>query len=212
VAEIVPYPLQFPGGVSVGFAPNLGGAPAIVTAPGPGGGPHVRPFNVNGSPRGGGIFAYPILFSGGVTFAAGDVTGDGNAELITAPGPGGGPQVRLFNVDLAGNFSEPFGGGFFAFETTFTGGAFIAVGNVNGAGNKELITAHGAGSPLVRIYSVSNGGVVTPISDSLVYDPGFTGGVRVAAGDVTGDGRDEIITAPGPGGGPHIKMFQYACP
>src|SRR5262245_4209835 len=37
--------------------------------------------------------------------------------------------------------------------------------------------------------------------------PGFFGGVRVAVGDVNEDGFDDVITAPGFGGGPHIKVY-----
>jgi hypothetical protein len=42
----------------------------------------------------------------------------------------------------------------------------------------------------------------------FAYDPRFTGGVRVAIGDVNGDTIPEIITAAGPGGSPHIKVFR----
>jgi hypothetical protein len=37
---------------------------------------------------------------------------------------------------------------------------------------------------------------------TFTYYPGFTGGVRVASGDVTGDGTLDLIPAPSPGGGP----------
>ncbi len=41
----------------------------------------------------------------------------------------------------------------------------------------------------------------------FAYNPSFTGGVRVATGDVNGDGAAEVITSPGQGGGPHVRVF-----
>ena len=41
----------------------------------------------------------------------------------------------------------------------------------------------------------------------LAYDKKFKGGVRVVSADLNGDGHAEIITVPGAGGGPHVKIF-----
>src|ERR687895_84675 len=78
--------------------PAVAGA-QLVTAPSAGVGPQVRVIETNGTERT--FFAYHPAFTGGVRIALGDVTGDGILDIVTAPGPGGGPHVRVWNgVDL----------------------------------------------------------------------------------------------------------------
>jgi hypothetical protein len=69
-----------------------------------------------------------------------DVTGDAAAEIITGAGAGGGPHVRGFTGD-----GTDAGIGFFAYSSAFTGGVRVAVGNLNGAGTAEIVTAAGPG-------------------------------------------------------------------
>src|SRR5262249_40056379 len=44
------------------------------------------------------------------------------------------------------------------------------------------------------------------IGNFFAYEDSFRGGVLVAAGDVDGDGRDDIVTGTGPGGGPVVRV------
>jgi hypothetical protein len=55
---------------------------------------------------------------------AGDVNGDGVAELLTAAGPGAGPHVKAFTI--AGGVTEA--ASFFAYDPAFAGGVFVAGG------------------------------------------------------------------------------------
>jgi hypothetical protein len=198
-----PYHPSFTGGLFVAAGDLTAASPnaEVITGAGEGGGPHVRIFRGSGGALGG-LFAYNTSFSGGVRVAAGDVDGDKRDELITGPGPGGGPHVRVLDVAGSGGFAERYG--FFAYHPSFTGGVFVAAGNVTGAApNAEVITGAGeGGGPHVRIFRGSGGG----LSSFFAYHSSFTGGVRVAAGNVDGKSAGEIVTGPGPGGGPHVRI------
>ena len=62
-------------------------------------------------------------------------------------------------------------------------------------------------TPNVHIYDAAGLNPQTFIKDIMVYSQNFTGGVVTALGDVNHDGIIDLITGPGPGGGPNIKVF-----
>lgn len=63
------------------------------------------------------------------------------------------------------------------------------------------------GGPNVKTFKSNNSFGYDQISSFFAYSPDFTGGVRIAVGDVYGDDKPEIVTATGPGGGPHVRVF-----
>ncbi|MEY2468800.1 MAG: hypothetical protein QOF21_1498 [Actinomycetota bacterium] len=197
---------NFAGGVNVAVADlNGDGFDDIITGAGPGGGPHVKVFagNAIGLPNEvGSFFAYDANFHGGVTVAAADVDGDGNAEIITGAGPGGGPHVKVFRGDGAAL------GGFFAYGPNFTGGVNVAGGNLVGDAKAEIVTGAGTGGgPHVRVLSADGSAVG---GSFYAYDPNFAGGVAVAVGNANAAEGNEIVTGPQIGGGPHVRVFDPA--
>jgi hypothetical protein len=73
------------------------------------------------------------------------------------------------------------------------------------------VTGAGAGGgPHVQIFRVNPAtGQPSALGPGFfAYDGAFRGGVTVEALDVDGDGRAEIVTAAGPGGGSHVRIFK----
>jgi fibronectin-binding autotransporter adhesin len=162
------------------------------------------------------FFAYDAGFTGGVRVAINELDGDSNTtEIITGAGPGGGPNVKVFQFNFATlTFNPNPIASFFAFnDPNFQGGVYVAGGDVTGDGIGDLLVGAGAGGgPRVQVYAGSLNGVITssPISDFFAYSTAFTGGVVVAAGDRTGDTTLEVVTGPASNGGFNIKSFNVA--
>ena len=175
----------------------------IATGAGAGGSPNVRIFDAETNQETASFFAYNEAFTGGVRVAVADITADGVPDFITGAGPGGGPQVNVFDGKTLKLLTS-----FFAFDPSFSGGVFVAAGNFDSDRFSEIVVSAGAGGgPNVRIFNIENG-LASLTSSFFAYDQSFTGGVTVAAENYNGIAGDEIITGTGQGGAPHVKIFQ----
>jgi hypothetical protein len=194
--------------VAMGDVRNVGVAD-IITGRGPGSEPRVKLFRTDATTPWLSFLAYPQSFTGGVRTASCDLDGDGQAEILTAPGPSDGAGTA--SVDLPAKVWTLRNGTptlLASLEgTSSPTGWHIACGDVDGDGRGAVVLgSDGAGEPEVRVYTWS-GTELLESSRFLAYDAQFTGGVRVALSDIDGDGRSEIITAPGPGGAPLVRIF-----
>lgn len=121
------------------------------------------------------------------------------AQFVFAPADS---KPSLLTITDSGGKKEKE---FYAYNKTFSGGVNLAAGDVNGDGNGEIIVAPAKDLEAdIRIFN--HDGVM--LSHFLAYPFNFRGGVNVAAADVDGDGRAEIITAPQNGFEPLVKIFK----
>lgn len=201
-----------PGKSFMAYAPNLRSgwnvavgnvlgdeAEEIITGTGEGMGPQIMIYDRDGETLGN-FFAYSSSLRTGVRLATGDLDGDGYDEILTVPGPGAVPHIRIFN----GSGNVDVNAGFFALDGKFKGGAFIASGQVNGTGDDDIVVAAGkGGGAQVTVHNASG----TTIANFFAYDQNtFRSGITVATLDSDGDGKDEIITGP-EYGSPHVQFF-----
>lgn len=137
---------------------------------------------------------------GGIRTATADFNGDGQGDLLAGTGPGVTAQIRVLDgVTGAELFAfTPFG--------NFTGGVYVAVGDVTGDGISDIaITPDEGGGPRVIVLTGAGFGVIADFFG--IQDPSFTGGARPAIGDMNGDGNGEVIIAAGFGGGPRVTIW-----
>ena len=158
-------------------------------------------YNSNGTTR----FAFKPYegYTGNVTVATGDITGDGIDDIVT------GAESQVTHVKVFNGATGIEIASFLAYEG-FLGGVTVAAGDVLGLGRAQVITGAGpGGGPHVKVFDVSGGGSVESRS-FFAYDAGFLGGVSVGAGRLNSSGHDMIVTGAGVGGSSHVKAFDVA--
>ncbi|NBS89552.1 hypothetical protein EBS67_06060 [bacterium] len=222
VASFFAFESNFTGGLYIACGnlngdvnPNTGLVyDDIIVGAGPGGGPRItafagaQAFAINQSTVLVNFFAYAPQFTGGVTVAAADRTGDSIDEIVTGAGFGGGPNVTVFQLQQTapGQFNQVIIQNFFAFDTLFTGGIYVAGGRFTNSTYDDIFVGTGPGTKatVAVAFGAPSGGIhyLNPFGN-------FTGGVRVGISSTTlaGTTPNYLMAAAGPGGGPQVNLY-----
>lgn len=159
--------------VAAGDTDGDGRAEVIVSC-GAGAAPMVRVFDGTSGELKREFFAFDLGFAGGVSVAAGDLNGDGLADIIVGAGAGAGAHVKAFDARGAELAS------FYAFSTnsdSVSSGVRVGAEDRNGDGRADMIAAMGPGTgPLVECREL---GGLRLLEQMYAYDPAFLGGVNV---------------------------------
>jgi hypothetical protein len=120
----------------------------------------------------------------------------GNPVFAVGSDVGGG-SITVYNPDgTVKRVVTPFAG--------FTGGVRTATADFSGDGVPDVVAGSGPGmSAQVKVIDSATGETLFAAN---VFE-GFAGGVFVAAGDLDGDGRPELVLTPDQGGGPRVIVI-----
>lgn len=189
---------EFRGGASVA-AGNIRGddREEIVVAAGPDGGPQVEIYS-NAGRRVGSFTAYPKNMKAGMNIAAGDLDGDGLAEIVVGPQNGYRPEIRIFqNEKLVRTFN--------AFEKSYEGGVRLAVIPARGEKLGQIVVASGeAREQEIRVYQ-------WPTLDLVdIMTPGgeeFGNGHAIAAGWSDRYQKNILVVGAPSGKSPLVRVY-----
>lgn len=199
--SLLVYDARYQGGVSLASADlNGDGVDEIIVAPSGAIRPEVKVFELSGKKLKS-FMAWPGNFYGGVSLAAGDLDGNGLAEIATVPLNRGSAQVRIWNNEYR-LISQ-----YYAFDKRLTNGWNISISSAFDARRRSgllLVSPAKNYDPVVRLFD--NRGRLVRLFTAFPLN--FKGGVRTAAADLDGDGETEVVVSAGTGGSPNIAIYK----
>ena len=122
----------------------------------------------------------------------------GPAGIVVGAGAGGAPRVAVFDPVSGSTVRD-----FFAFDPAARGGVSVA------AGADFLAAGELTGGSRVRLFGMSSAPDAdtgpTPAGEFEAFEPGFLGGVNLAA-DPSG-GAERLTVGAGAGGAPRVQAY-----
>ncbi|MDP2630150.1 MAG: S8 family serine peptidase [Candidatus Uhrbacteria bacterium] len=199
VSQFFAYDRRFRGGVMTAIGDVDGdGHEEIVTTPASRGGAHVMIFSLSGELKKS-FFAYDKKMRGGYAVALGDLNNDGKDEIVLSPldVAGFGGDIRVFNDDGVQRSQ------FYSYGKKFTHDISLVVGDVDGDGTEEIVTAPRTGRGELKIFSS-----LGVLRKSLYpYGSAYDRGISLAIGNPDGGREQQILAVPRARAPAHVMII-----
>jgi len=172
------------------------GPPPLETPPPPPP-PVVQYRYMLGTSSGNGISSWKQALSGmsaAQATAAGDISGDGSADIITVEDEGGGKYRYMLGASS--------GSGVASWSQILSGmgpAGSLELGDLTGDGKEDIVTVEDEGGGKYRYMLGTGSGAGVSSWKSILT--GMSAANDMAVGDLTGDGKEDIVTAEDEGGG-----------
>ena len=142
-------------------------------------------------------------FRGGLRLASADINRDGFADVVVAPGEGGGPRVTVYDgASFRSGTPRTMVNDFFVFDSNLRSGLYLTAGDIDGDGFAEVIAGSGAGgAPRVRVIggAAIASGSPAATADFFAGDTNDRSGVRVSVVNYDNDNKADLLVGAGPG-------------
>lgn len=207
VTTFNPYPTDKKTGVAVATGDvNGDGVDELLTVPAKGLS-QIRVWQYNTTTKKFTQLAQTLAFDKnskqGFTLASGDLDQDGRAEIVIAPRLNG-RSIMVLRLDAKNALTSVRR--FTTFPISFSTGITVAVGDVLGTGRPVIITTSGPNYySHIKLFDIRG----TELASFLPLAKSFRDGLSLAALDVNGDGRDEILVSGYARSDAGVTMYRY---
>ncbi len=200
LGHFLALPASFRGGATVAGADIDGdGKDEIIVTPASGMESIIKIYKANGKLIRS-FNAFPKNFQSGVQIAVADIIEGGGQEIVVVPSKDFAPQVKIFSN--TGKLLNSF----MAAPKNYLGGLNLALADMDGNPRQraaEIILSPRSGASYVAVYDFRG----NQRFRFQPYNDNFKGNTRIIASDLNRDGFTDIISMPGLGAGPHVRVF-----
>jgi|GEM_PF-2114998 len=145
--------------------------------------------------RGDGIIAYPVTYPTSTNpnaIVVDDVNSDGLKDVVVSHGNGG--VIGVFTQNSGGTLNPMV-----SYPAVIAGFDDIAIGDVNNDGRNDIVKMNGQGrGSNLMVYLQNTSNTIDPyVPYSLSGCTSFCTGRGIGIGDVTGDGRQDVVMSYG---------------